>query len=252
MKRLLYFIIVLFCFAGSGCVKFGAATPDNTHSILLPGECLQSTELSHSEQGGSHYLYNRDEYVLFLVMDMSGYTKYSPHPKALGTNFRTFPSDEMYQKFGENSERVKDEYKRVFNKYDSELVGIHNFTASTILYDGGMKLVADKEFAGYPAGTDLGPYCYFANSHSPMVDAKYALDLPLEYDCLMEGDCIWLRFPCGDYSLTKERVTFDVEIPVKVVMYLQWLNDRLSDPSAPVPYEEQVLHCHFSADFSLK
>ena len=42
-----------------------------------------------------------------------------------------------------------------------------------------------------------------------------------------------------------------LEIPVKVVMYLNWLDDRITDPNAPIPYREDVLRCEFTVDKGL-
>jgi hypothetical protein len=62
--------------------------------------------------------------------------------------------------------------------------------------------------------------------------------------CISEGT--------GAMQKVSETVTFELKIPVKVVMYLNWLNDKISDPDAPVPYEERELYCKFTTDFNLK
>ena len=58
--------------------------------------------------------------------------------------------------------------------------------------------------------------------------------------------------PIGDHDLTEGTVNFELKIPVRVVGYLQWLNDRIKDPDAPVPYKEEILHCRFSSKYHLR
>ena len=68
----------------------------------------------------------------------------------------------------------------------------------------------------------------------------------------MLEESVSFSVPLGDFKVVKESVSFELNIPVKVVMYLQWLNDRLIDPNAPVPYKEEVLHCSFTSPYCLK
>ena len=60
-----------------------------------------------------------------------------------------------------------------------------------------------------------------------------------------------LQIPLEGKMLTNEWVKFTLEIPVKVVMYLNWLDDRITDPNAPIPYREDVLRCEFTVDKGL-
>ena len=108
----------------------------------------------------------------------------------------------------------------VYDSFASSWSG-SNFSLVTILYNGGISLKADREFAGFQPGEDLGPALRCAG--------------------------IW-----SDYAFIDEHVTFDLEIPVRVVMYLGWLNDKLSNPAAPVPYKDEVLHCRFTTPFGLR
>lgn len=75
--------------------------------------------------------------------------------------------------------------------------------------------------------------------------------IPLDYKS-MPGESVSFSVPLDDFTVVKEPVTFELNIPVKVVMYLRWLNDRLIDLSAPVPYKEEVLHCRFTSPYCLK
>ena len=66
------------------------------------------------------------------------------------------------------------------------------------------------------------------------------------------GTGILFNIPLGDYEVVDEYVRFDLNIPVKVVYYLHWLNDRLTDPDAAVPYTDEVLHCSFCTEYGLR
>ena len=68
----------------------------------------------------------------------------------------------------------------------------------------------------------------------------------------MAEESISFSVPMGDFKVIAEPVTFELNIPVKIVMYLQWLNDKIADPNALVPYKEEVLYCRFTCPYCLK
>ena len=74
----------------------------------------------------------------------------------------------------------------------------------------------------------------------------------MEYTSMANATGIYFCIPTEDCELTEEEVTFELNIPVKVVMYLNWINDKLTDPDAPVPYKDEVLHCKFTTRYGLK
>ena len=77
------------------------------------------------------------------------------------------------------------------------------------------------------------------------------LGIPMNY-ISMTKDGVEFSIPMGEYKLIEEAVTFELNIPVKVVLYLTWLNNKLTNPNAPVPYTDEVLHCTFTTKYGLK
>ena len=73
---------------------------------------------------------------------------------------------------------------------------------------------------------------------SPIVEALN------NYDCFW--DFIQVCIPVLDSKEVVEGITFTLTIPVKVGLYLTWLNDKLSDPDAPFPYYDDTLTCTFT------
>lgn len=181
--------------------------------------------------------------------------------------YRKVPSDNVFETFGNRKGEVKKAYEEVYERMFLE-GGDSNYWLSTILYNGGISLIADKNFAGCPAGKDLGPLitCVYGGDRTeiktdPVIGTlghlkesyrSDVLNIPLEYISLMAGESLEFGLPMGNHKLTDESVTFDLKIPVKVVQYLEWLNDRRSDPDAPVPYKEEVLHCRFTTPYGLR
>lgn len=256
------------CAISSCKMHFGAATPEYPSvSYFIPGECLSSTELISTLHERSGYQLTCDgRYKFALLLDLSNCEiddsrTYSTHPRCI-------PSEELFSSFGENEALIK-------KAYNDQNYLLHNpeesYTAPdvvTILYCGGMTLVADKPFAGHPAGENLAPYCqnyYPTNGTKKPVlpnsnlaglnNGKNFIDplmeIPIDYGCIL-GHSIIFSIPTETHKVVEERVNFEITIPVKVVMYLQWINNKLADPLAPVPYREETLHCVFHTMYNLK
>jgi hypothetical protein len=61
-----------------------------------------------------------------------------------------------------------------------------------------------------------------------------------------------IRFKNNTYERVNETVNFSISIPVRVVYYLTWLNDKLTDENAPMTWKDEVLTCTFHSDTGLK
>lgn len=251
MKQIAILLSAVLCV--SACVSFGAATPDAEVQTFLPGECLKSTELTYGVPHYSTQMCVNGKYRFIFPLDLDFSNECMDHT-VIKNRWRHVTTQEMYDAFGENGKLVKkayeDEFESFLKLYQAKKHpgAADRFSIVTILYNGGISLVADKDFAGVPAGKDLsdiiGPDPYLWNS-------DLFPDIPLEY-ITMPGESIAFSVPLGDFNVVQEPVNFELNIPVKVVMYLQWLNDKLTDPDAPVPYKEEVLHCSFTSPYCLK
>ena len=263
--------IILISLIATSCGKMGAEIPAAKWCALLTGENFLDTELSYYRPidedqqedlncfkfGFSIQLTNIQKETRPITMDHFNETRY-------------IPSDEVFESFGINSNRVKDEFEGVYSRlcfgqpdFKGDALWFHIIT---ILYNGGISLKANKEFAGYPAGEDLAPVimCHPAWNKPEGIDDPIVtypindrifvddlLGIPLNYKSVLSSDGVEFVIPMGEHKLVEEEVTFELEIPVKVVMYLTWLNNKLSDPNAPVPFREEVLHCRFTSKYGV-
>lgn len=255
-------LVMLLCL--TSCGWFWRGSEPTVYQYFLPGECLSSTELTFES---SLNRVEKDRLIFVFRPAISDYDveefKYDIH--------RYVPSQELLKAFGKNKDRVAEAYVNTFDKCYSfiseKLDALSEFSVLTALYSGDLSLTADRDFAGIKAGANLAPMIIgtpFNDSHLWGKDAVIAdgsnlaenlgrvLDLPEDYECLLEADMLAFSIPIGDNELIEETVNFEMKIPVRVVNYLQWLNDRISDPDAPVPYKEEVLHCRFSTKFHLR
>lgn len=235
----------------SSCVMIGANGVESEYTYFLPGEsCVDSMLVfgyAHHKPSVSFYFG-----VPFKDYVYEGYGKKHWGPGVRPT--RVAPSDEVYASFGDNAMKVKTEFDKVFNEYIG-YKGTSEADILTILYDGQISLTADKEFAGYQPGADIPVSLYSKDVvKSPSYDMiNPFFDIPLDYHNMLSQN-FTLYIPKGTEAMQKvsESVTFELKIPVKVVMYLNWLNDKISNPDAPVTYEEREMYCKFTIDFNLK
>jgi hypothetical protein len=255
MKRL-NFIGVFALLGLSSCVMIGASKADAPTTTFLPGECFVGASIEYravktndSRVYFPFYITNANDVVY------EGYGKKRWGPGATKA-VRFVPSDEVYAVFGENSEAVKSEFIKIFNEFDNYLSSDRSWNSElfTILYnEGSSTLTADKEFAGRQPGENLiDLMCNSKEDEYRMYDPVNSFfEIPLDYDYMLNSH-FNLYINIESYDLVEDSVNFELKMPVKVVMYLNWLNDKISDPDAPVPYEERELYCKFTTDFNLK
>ena len=272
MKRIFLTIIVIL--ACSSCVKLGSSRPYVGVKMFLTGECLNNTELTFwpAEDEGAEVV-DRDRFRFYFNFDFSDHTQERTNSQiAIVPEYRDIPSSQLFvRRFGERSEEVKASFEEVFKDFaETYTARFHrgDFYVRTVLYNGGLSLTADKEYAGFAPGENIAPAVTCSpyldemveeSGENPVVtsasntpsNAGAILDLPLDYISFM-GNGVEFSIPIDGFSLVEDTVTFELNIPVRVVMYLTWLNDRLTDPDAPVPYRDEVLHCRFTSKYRLK
>jgi hypothetical protein len=246
----------------------GPPEPDN---LFLTGECLGSTELIYIPYYASRdddYLEEWKCFPFVFHLDTANVQRYKERPLFKSDPAFHIPSDELFKSFGKKS-FVKSDF---FDSFDKIREGRSYFEITTLLYNGGLSLTADVDFAGHPAGEELAPFIVshpsvnhpsswtgVCSTIEPLLSApgntkeklSPILDIPLDYECLLESG-IEIGLPVGDYTRVVERVTFTLKIPVRVVYYLQWLEDKHSNPNAPVPYKDEVLTCKFYTDIGFR
>lgn len=281
-KVLLVISVVLLV----SCGGLGSAMPDRTPiQRFLPGECLASTSLELLD-GSRELLYHQDDgyeidqAAFFLVnarstdtadgLNFCFYLDMTNHTEGKLNWQQDTPSAELFQLFGMNKNAVEEEYWKSFWAVDSFIHsnggGASSFNLATILYNGGITLTANKEFAGYAAGENLAPIITCSPMFTdpgvadPIISSWLntsemigpVLGIPMDFIAMTFGQYIHFIIPKGEYKIEQEPVHFDLEIPVKVVLYLTWLNERLTDENAPVPFRDEVLQASFSFPYRLK
>ena len=247
--------IVAACFAASG------RWPDNIE--FLTGECLQNTEMTYVHRDWGVWKDDLSKGVFYFFFDINDIMTYKLDQVTPFT-YHVSPPNDVFKSFGKNKKIVKEEYQAVFHTLEElyEEGSLVDISVSTILYKEGLSLVANKKFAQYPAGENLAKYLIVPDSlgsdfymrskyNSPEKYGK-VLDIPLDYSYLLPCSTLALALPVTGTKVDWGNVTFELTIPVKVVNYLQWINDKISNSDAPVPYTEEVLYCTFTTKLNFK
>lgn len=255
MKRFLYFLLSI-SFVSCGGLPVGQRYPDLRS--LLPGECLDDTELE-----ADPVLYRESEkcisFSFKLPLSRHELVSRSSHPWSHDKD--DLPTEDLFESFGVKKKDVQEAYTKAYDSFFniSKASNSGHAPYTTILYTGNFSLTADKEFAGIPAGEDLsclvhsgyGEACPVLSSfYSSREETAAILSIPYDYICLLETS-IWFVIPVVDHSVTNENVTFHLDVPVRVIQYLHWLNERLASPNAEPPYYDTVLHSTFTSGVGL-
>ena len=234
----------------TSCLMIGASATPSLDVWFLPGECFGNPVLkSHSVRVVS----SRTQFSFGLRIKDFTSERYGKNIRP-GT-IRYVPSEELYASFGENAQIVKSEYDQGFYDFMGSSGIDPRAELITVVSDGEITLTADKDIAGYKSGENLPVSLKIVKGYGPHPYdfVNQLFEIPLDYEYMLS--CSFnVILPVGsDYwQQVAETITFELKMPVKVVMYLNWLNDKISDSDAPVPYEDKVLYCKFTTDFTLK
>ena len=148
-----YLVFIVIACLLSSCGK-KTATPGAKVQYFIPGECLESAELRpvpEFDDLSRRVVQNRLEFV--FLFDLSNVTTEYIN----NSTSRVIPSDKLFDNFGANSKTVKEIYESAYADCMNLFPKINWLSISTILYDGGISLIADKDFAGIPANEELAP-----------------------------------------------------------------------------------------------
>lgn len=251
--RIIFFIMMIatFCFS---CDKTSDLLEEEL--TVLPGECLSSSVLSFTGLSINDNTGPKG-FVLTCEFSMSDIITPAGAPYS-SSDFKRVPKDEVYEFFGANAELVKKSYDDFWNDcfIDGTLSG-GGFGVSTIVYESGMTLIADKDFAGFKAGENITANAkgYQKGNDTPVIlDCVFPSDylsLPNDGGYYLPSYGVTIRIPLEGYSVVDEDVTFSLSVPVKVGLLLTWFNDRIVDPNAPYSYREDILSCSFTVNKGL-
>jgi hypothetical protein len=259
-----------------------SATPDLDYDEVsfIPGECLINNSLTctYCNSWDSHRRFNFHFAINFdVVYDVIKESRY--YTETIPVVHRHCPSDAVFQQFGDNAKKVKTEYNRVWSDVNSLATqGInYSISQSSLFYKDGLSLIADKEFAGVPAGENIA--VLFRKRRLKTYVTPFDID---QDDMLLLRTSSWMIVygpsnDVGDYNADEatypkvekqafldfsisaqdcdfvtEQVNFTIEIPIRSAQYLTWLNDRLTDENAQMTWKDEVLTCTFSSNVGLR
>ncbi len=259
MKTIFYPLLVFISvMVTTSCTK---ARPEPWSLVLIPGECINDNKLQFAGQG----IFNYSDIRFLTVGFKLGLTggKYQVFEPLGCACFK--PSDELFNTFGDNASTVSALYEDTWRKLS------WNSDYSTVFYNSGMSLTADQFFAGFSPGDnitksasyfqyngDAQATIYIANikSTQTLFSPEWNIDKPFG-EVFEESYCIGSKgfiifIPADGFQEVDEDVTFNLSVPVKVGLYLTWLNDKISDPDAPFPYRDETLTCTFTIHKGLR
>lgn len=252
MNRLLIISIGLLCLVG--CAKNGVPAP--LEETFLPGECLSSNTLDFTGWQINNYT-GPQGITLGFQLNMDCELSSLGSPWASG-DYRYVPTENVFNQFKEECPAIKALYEDAWNAVVSSSGGL--CFLSSVFYESGIILVADKEFAGVAAGDNIAngaiPTQKWQEEGKPyttcLLDNLYSADsrpIPVgndfRYDYCLAKD-IAVRIPLNNRTVVDEDVTFTLVMPVKVGLYLTWLKDKTNDPDASFPYRDETLTCTFT------
>ncbi|MBQ9878027.1 MAG: hypothetical protein IJM29_03870 [Bacteroidales bacterium] len=269
MKRLAFLLGIALVISACGKIM-GASAPEAKEISFIPGECLRGTILTPNTFDAPSIIgepLSLDKEP-FTIADNALIRSISLCPKSLcfslemdldrerefmsfkAADYRFYPSYDVYEAFGSSSNTVEKEYEVFYDNItkSSDWVG-QSIRLSSIYYCGGLVITASEDFAGIPAGENLASiaYVYTEDSyyHLPI------LEVPDNYMPLSSGGA-YVYIPMGEYNLVKDVVKFHIEIPVKVGLFLNYLNDKRTDPNATMQFRDEVLTCEFTMGRGLR
>ena len=236
--------------------------------VFITGECLASNQLNFYKGVANDYTTRVKSYKFVFRYDLAGDVVFVntdnsevKDPVWTFPYMKFVPADAVFNSFGENAPIVSKLYEDTWKDRRATFLGV-----SSVFLDSGISLIADKDFAGYKAGTNIAEeiisYYQWAKAGMKATDKPIILypahsfqtqfvkmdpiGEPLNnYECF--NGAIGVSIPIRDPQEVVEDITFTLTIPVKVGLYLTWLNDKLSDPDAPFPYYDDTLTCTFTA-----
>lgn len=258
IQHLLLTICLLLCIYSCELPAIGKEEPQT--SLLLTGESLANTKLSYVVPEAEYHQVKNDRFIFTFKVDLSDNVKV----KENSGQYNVIPSDELFSSFGSNKRTVRNEYERIHKEVCDAFLSVshtvrYSFNVITILYNGGISLICDSEFAGHAAGENLASIIIPKSSENPMIAPEFntpsyvgkCIEMPMDYISMI-GGTIKFSIPMGDYELLHTGANFRLEIPVRVVDYLTWLNNKISDPNAEMPYRDEVLKCSFRTNWTLR
>lgn len=250
MKRLFSAILLLGLLVACNKSGFSAATTAVREHTFLTGECLKDNTLKPHvyEDTGLPYRVekrfnaktNKDEQIgITIALQLNLDKEYLPIAGQTDKTYGWLPTDAVFSSFGNSAQTVKNDFNAVYGNFNKSRP--HSETVT--IYYGDVEITSNAEVCGVAPGENLYPSVFNFSS----IDSASACSYQLPEDTIPEG-----YFPLNPYAvftiLAKDghevvdgNPTFYFKIPVKVGMYLTYLNDKRTNPEAKMQYRDEVL-----------
>ena len=162
---------------------------------------------------------------------------------------RKVPNAVVFDQFDSDSALAKDLYNQTWDAIRQS--GPWYYPISTVFYEEGLSLTADKPFAGHPAGEELDPLIPFNQNRTDSFKISIPfIDITSHRYLLTTGFTLCL--PMGNFEKTEEIVSFNLVLPIKAGMYLTWMIDRRNNSESEMIYRDEVFTCSFTLHNGLR
>lgn len=235
-------ILLLLCVGICVCSCDIQSNPSHMYErMFLPGECLSSNKLKNYE-----IAMERSALELRFAMDPSYVSVGEPGRRLKPYYVYHIPEETRFETL-KNPEAVMNQYYDVFASWLEKIPSDKTrYDMITLLYCGGAELTSNVDIAGLTAGQNIMPFCEI----DPFQAVEYMLkdytepifSFDTDYEFVM-GKVLRVIIPWSVLSEIEENqtITFSLKVPVKKVLYLKWLDEKVENPDTPLIYEDIVL-----------
>lgn len=121
---------------------------------------------------------------------------------------------------------------------------------TTVFPIGQLVLTADVPVSGIPAGENLADICLGTLESYASTQSLDNLTLSIDdgsqlYSDLLANGCLGTSvsstITLDAPSSLEKGITFTLSVPVRRVLFLEWLNLLQSNPEAGIPYKDEIL-----------
>jgi hypothetical protein len=146
------------------------------------------------------------------------------------------PSEAVFNSFGSQAKQVKNEFNAIYET----LPQASPCSRTVTIYHKDIKITSNAEVCGVEPGENLYPSIFSLRSY----DKGYQLPedtIPEGYAPLSTYAAFTIWAKDNNREVVDGNPTFYIEIPVKIGMYLTYLNEKRTNPAARLQYRDDVL-----------
>lgn len=233
--------IALSC--GCSTVGGNSEKAQPTVQAFVPGDCAQlyMTPWVYANSKGTYFSLH-----WFIYIDSTkGDSELIPGMHS----FYQWPSEDIWRTFEDRSKIVEENFKSLAREMFSNIPTGGNHIVTTVFPIGRQVITANVPIFGIPAGEDLSSLILDGNLEQyPSAQTLDNLTLHsdngnLLYSELLTngslGNGVSIRMNAPDSF--DQKIVFTLSVPVRRVLFLEWLNQLQSNPDAPIPYIDEVM-----------